>query len=453
MSEKKDFIKEKIVRRTGAGKGFRSFIKILTGAVIFGIAAACVFVLSTPYTQKLLGAREEKAAPERVTIPRDEPETLATVVQSREETETETAPEDGEIINDVIEEESTEAVEEIVQEVIEGYSYSAGDLSSMWKDVAKLCDGLDKSIVTVRSHSVDRDMFDNERSHEGEYSGVIVAETDDEIMILTMAAAADYEDDLTVEITENEITEAQVRGVDSATGLAVVSIAREGIEQSTLDGITPIVLGNSYQVDRGDMLIAMGCPGGVVRSTAYDWVSYIESGVNVVDGTETHIYGGNCCSCSRGTWVFNIDGKLIGWVACEDKDDKDEYAGAQGSPDESSGLVIGISEYKSILERMINAGRYAYIGLNLVQLPAADNEVPEGLYVVEVAKGSPAYEAGILAGDTLIELSSVDMRSPNAYAKVLENLESGTEVEAVVSRDAIEEYKEISYTITVGERE
>jgi len=449
MSEKKEFIKEKIVKKTGAGKGFRSFVKILAAAVLFGIVAAGVFVLSTPYTEKLLGKEETTVAPELVTIPRDEPETLTTVVQSQ--TEAETAPEDGEIINDMTEEESTEPVEEIVAEVMEGYKYTATDLSTMWSDVASLCDDLDRSIVTVRLHSVDKDIFDNERSHEGEFSGIIIAETDSELMILTKAAVADYEDDLSVEITKNDVFDAQLKSTDTQMGLAVISISKEEINDELLQNIPAVALGNSYQVGRGDMLLALGCPGGVVHSTAYDWVSYVDSNVNVIDGSESHIYIGNQCNCDRGSWILNVDGQLVGWVAGNPESGANE--GTKSEFGGCSNLVIGISEYKSILESMINARKYPYIGLNLVQLPQEDKKAPNGLYVVEVAKGSPAYEAGILAGDTLMELCSVDMRSLNSYSKVLENLVSGTEVEAIISRDAIDDYKELSYEITVGERE
>jgi len=447
MSEKKEFIKEKIVKKTGAGKGFRNFIKILAAAIIFGVVAAGVFALSTPWAQKHIGKQEETVETEFVTIPRDEPETLSTVVQSQEETET--APEDGELINDTVEEESTEPVEDIVQEVMEGYNYSVSDLSSMWNNVAELCNDIDSSVVTVRTRSVDKDMFDNERSHEGEYSGIIIAETDTQVVILTRSDVAGYEEDLTVEMSKDEILDAEIKAVDTQLGLAVIGIDKKGMSQETIDDIVTINLGNSYQIRRGDMLLAVGSPVGVVHSTGYDWVSYIEKDVPVIDGTESHIYIGGQCDSDKGSWILNIDGQLIGWSA---RNPENENSGAKTANNSSSNMIIGISEYKSILERMVNAGKFAYIGLKLAQIPETEGDTPKGLYVVEVAKGSPAYDAGILAGDTLMELCNVDMRSLNSYVKVLENLNSGTEVEAVVSRDAIDEYKEISYEITVGER-
>jgi len=445
MSENKEFIKEKIVKKTGAGKGFRSFVKITASAILFGVIAAVVFAVTAPVAINSFVTETETTTEEVVVIPRDEPETQATLeVMSSSVEETSEAINDGEVENDITEAETTAPVEELVQEAIEGYKYSVEDLESMWSSAARLCNDLDPSIVTVRIKGQTEDMFGNLHKGESEFSGVIIAETYTESMILTSAVALDDINSIEIEWANGSTQQAYLRKMDKVADLAVICARKHDMNQSTKASAIPVELGNSYQVGRGDMLIAAGSPLGQVHSTAYSWASYVEYKHPDIDMNKRLIYINSQMDTEKGTWMFNTKGELVGWT-----ETPEDIYNKNGKT-----AISGISDYKSLLESMINSADSAYIGIIPSETPYEDGEEekPRGIYVMETVNEGPAYNAGILAGDIISEINDVVIRSVEEYEQELENLRPDDEITVVLHREARGEYKDMEYKLTVAAR-
>ena len=449
--EKKEFIKEKIVKKTGAGKGFRNFIKIIVGAILFGVIAAGVFVVSKPTAEKLLGTEPEMTTAEVVVIPRDVYEESVKAAELEEEsgekftqpeeTEKDTAASEGEIPEESTTQPETEDVKVIVESAIEEYQYTIDDLNGMWKNLSLLCNELDPSIVKVTTLHEEPELFSGTGDMGDEYSGIIIAETYNEMMILTLADAVPDSDTIQVTWVNGNSQQARLRKTDEQTGLAVISAKKSEMSEVTRAIAKPINLGNSYGIARGDLMIAMGSPRGAVHSTDYAWVSYIDKNVETTDGTCRYYYINNYLDSTGGTWALNIKGELVGWVA----------SGSEGN------VVTGISDYKSLIERMTNASDYAYIGLTPVAVldsaeAAGSTRIPDGIYVVEVVNGDPAYEAGILPGDIITKINDTELHTVAEYSLLLESLRPGDEVPVEVRREARGEYRKLDYTLTVGKR-
>ena len=449
--EKKEFIKEKIVKKTGAGKGFRNFIKIIVGAILFGVIAAGVFVVSKPTAEKLLGTEPETTTAEVVVIPRDVYEESVKAAELEEEsgekftqpeeTEKDTAASDGETPEESTTQAETEDVKVIVESAIEEYQYTIDDLNGMWKNLSLLCNELDPSIVKVTTLHEEPELFSVTGDMGDEYSGIIIAETYNEMMILTLADAVPDSDTIQVTWVNGNSQQARLRKTDEQTGLAVISAKKSEMSEVTRAIAKPINLGNSYAIARGDLMIAMGSPRGAVHSTDYAWVSYIDKNVETTDGTCRYYYINNYLDSTRGTWALNVKGELVGWVA----------SGSEGN------VITGISDYKSLIERMTNASDYAYIGLTPVAVSDSaeateSTRIPDGIYVVEVVNGDPAYEAGILPGDIITKINDTELHTVAEYSLLLESLHPGDEVPVEVRREARGEYRKLDYTLTVGKR-
>ena len=449
--EKKEFIKEKIVKKTGAGKGFRNFIKIIVGAILFGVIAAGVFVVSRPTAEKLLGTEPETTTAEVVVIPRDVYEESVKAAELEEEsgekftqpeeTEKDTAASDGETPEESTTQAETEDVKVIVESAIEEYQYTIDDLNGMWKNLSLLCNELDPSIVKVTTLHEEPELFSGTGDMGDEYSGIIIAETYNEMMILTLADAVPDSDTIQVTWVNGNSQQARLRKTDEQTGLAVISAKKSEMSEVTRAIAKPINLGNSYAIARGDLMIAMGSPRGAVHSTDYAWVSYIDKNVETTDGTCRYYYINNYLDSTRGTWALNVKGELVGWVA----------SGSEGN------VITGISDYKSLIERMTNASDYAYIGLTPVAVSDSaeateSTRIPDGIYVVEVVNGDPAYEAGILPGDIITKINDTELHTVAEYSLLLESLHPGDEIPVEVRREARGEYRKLDYTLTVGKR-
>lgn len=457
--EKKPFIKENIVKKTRIGRGFRRVIIVLVSGILIGIIAAVTMVLSKPLAERFFGEEAETTA-EVVIIPRDEvpeeitiPVTAESAAEQSEsgddsgtgtETETETLGTESERDTSETEEETTKPVEEIVQSAMEEYEYSIDDMTALWKNMSTLCDEIDGSIVSVKTISSGTDWFDNEISKAGEYSGIVIARTGYSVLLLTPEAAVKNKDDISV-IWENGLeTKARIKGADTVSGLAVISVDDTELDDTIRKSAKPVKLGNSYLVKRGDIMIALGSPKGFPHSTAYTWASYVSKNVSTIDGLTTLIYTTEKCDTEKGTWFINSKGELIGW----------SIGRAPIENPSSETVVSGLSEYKTILEKMTNGSDYPYLGIEVIDINRVvhETELPNGVYVTEVIAGSPAYQAGLQPGDIITKINDASVSYVNDYVSAVEKLAPSDQAIVSVKRNGRDEYVDIEYELTVGKR-
>lgn len=469
--ENNNFIKEKIVKKSGAGKSFRNIIRVIVSGILFGVIAAITAALAYPFASKYLGQKEETTVQEMVVIPRDDPETTA--VQSTEKAEVKTVPETVATVSETesVPEESTaedhnekpdpeENQTETNQETdsapvkddpdtiaikeTEPYAYSMDDVNHLWKNISELCNEVDVSVVTVNSVQNEVDLFDNEVMLEGNYSGIVIAETGLDYKILTVKDAVEGKS-IRVKWNNGKDQRAALTDIDEETGLAIITVRKFEMDDSTREKVKPIPLGNSNLITRGDLMIGIGSPKGPVHSAIYTWASYIAKNVSTIDGFARLIFTGESCDSSKGTWFVNSSGELIGWG--EIPDSREYFSLTEGD------AVVGISDFKGLLERMINTRSCAYVGIRAVEvLSETDEKMPEGIYVTDVVLNSPAYDAGIQVGDIISEINGIIINSLNRFRTVIEELEPEKPQEFTVFRESREEYKEIKYNIIPGKR-
>jgi serine protease Do len=64
-----------------------------------------------------------------------------------------------------------------------------------------------------------------------------------------------------------------------------------------------------------------------------------------------------------------------------------------------------------------------------------DLDVDQGVYVARVEKGGPADQAGILAGDVIIEVNGTKVNSVADLRAALDTVSVGSRVKLVIIRD------------------
>ncbi len=432
------FIREHITGKNGRRRWLRRLLKLVGSAAVFGLVAVCVAVAARPAAERWFGTTEEPTTQAPVTLGRDEiPETTPAPTTPAPTTKAPTTEAPTEAV-------TTEAVEEIVQSVMEDYKYSIDDLNTLWANVSALCEDVDDSVVTVKAVTSGTDWFDNSLASEGTYSGIVIAENSVDVMILTMYDAVREADELIVEWVNSIEQPASVRATDELTGLAVISCSKRDMTDAVKHLYTPLEMGNSYTLRRGDMMIAVGSPRKVAHSTAYMWNSYISRSAETVDNSVRILFSNVGCDAEKGSWILNTKGQLVGWAT-------DRY---RTDAVDAATVVACTSDYKALIEKMINRQPRAYIGLTAVTVTnELQNEgMPAGIYITAVSTDGPAYEAGIQPGDILTGIGEHEIASIADYKKLMEDLKPGEEQEMTIYREGREEYKEIRYTLTIGER-
>ena len=78
--------------------------------------------------------------------------------------------------------------------------------------------------------------------------------------------------------------------------------------------------------------------------------------------------------------------------------------------------------------------------------------LPAGIYVTRSIDDSPAYQAGIQAGDIITELGGNPVSSMAEWNEQLDALEVGQTINVRVERYGREEYTELEYPVIIGAR-
>lgn len=320
------------------------------------------------------------------------------------------------------------------------------DLNQMIGGLRSQIQAVNRGIVVVHSVHQDTDWFDNPVETSGQYAGAVIARTPQELVIMTPEHAVEHADSIKVTFGNGQEVDGRMKQKDSISGLAIVSVNLEELEEDTRDNVKELVLGNSYKVREGDLVVAVGGPSGMVYSVDYGVVSYISKNTQMVDRINRVIYTDVSTNVVTGTFLVNTAGELIGW-AMEPRQE------AEGSSRRMA-EVMGISDYKAILEKLTNGLGAPYFGIEGQEVPEVLTEQgrPQGIYVTNTLADGPAYSAGIQNGDIITKVDDKEPRTMAEFQNLVDNLECGQLVHVVVRRDGRDEYAKLEFQITVGAR-
>lgn len=427
-SDKRVFMREKIVKqplsKRQAAKRLAVFLCL---AVIFGAVAAASFVVAKPLADRYLGKEPSQENPS-ISFTMDEPETEAT--KAPEET-TETEETDGN-------------VEEVVSKAMDEYKFTVDSLNGLYASLREIGQQTDKAIVTVRSGKQHMDLFGNPVENTGDFAGAVIAKTSGEFLIFTYADAVRQADSISITFFDGTVAVGQTKQIDEVLDMAVVSVNMEELPKEICETIGVLNPGNSYLAKAGDFVIGVGGPAGFVHSFTYGTVSYVARNVQMIDGVTRILYADIHGNSSMGTFLVSTSGEMLGWTS-------DEYM-----TEDSQGIstVVSISDYKAVLEKMINGLPAPYFGIKGQEVNAAMSEagIPVGVYVMEAASESPAYDAGIQNGDIITHYGDKEITTFKELQVQIENSQSGVAVPVQVMRKGREGYKEIEYTVDIRAR-
>ena len=226
-------------------------------------------------------------------------------------------------------------------------------------------------------------------------SGFVV---DKDGTIVTNAHVVEGADSVQVRFDENgEFVNADVKGVDTSTDVAVLKI-----DPADVDNLTPVPLGDSSKLEVGDPVIAIGNPFGYSRTVTTGIVSGLQREIQAPNGftipdviqTDASINPGN-----SGGPLLDANGRVIGINS------QIATGGGQGSV--GIGFAVPVNTAKELLPDL-KAGetiQRAFLG---VQMQDVTKQLAEdlnlasdtGALVVGVTKESPADKAGLRGGRT-----------------------------------------------------
>jgi serine protease Do len=214
-------------------------------------------------------------------------------------------------------------------------------------------------------------------------------------------------DEIKVAVPNNkqEFT-AKVVGTDPPTDVAVLKI--------DATGLPAITLGNSDQLEVGDVVLAIGNPFDVGESVTMGIVSALDrngrnigmpdSGYSLQDfiQTDAAINPGN-----SGGALVDAGGRLIGINTMIE---------SSSMGNEGIGFAVPINRARNVMERLISGGKVprGYLGIhwqdinaNLAQQFNLSSQ--NGVLVDDVMTNGPAGNAGIKSGDVIVAFNTKEV--------------------------------------------
>jgi serine protease Do len=204
-------------------------------------------------------------------------------------------------------------------------------------------------------------------------------------------------------------------------------------------GLIPVTLGDSGNLQVGQMVVAIGTALGQFPDTVTTGVisglgrgitagdtfqGYVEQLDDVIQ-TDASINPGN-----SGGPLVNSGGQVIGI----------NVAIAQGA--NNIGFAIPVNVVKDALNQFKTNGKFpakAYLGVEYQMIDlstAVMNNVPQGALVASVVSGSPADRAGVQEGDIITKINGNAITDGNGgLSKVISGLKVGDKVELEVYRN------------------
>ena len=285
-------------------------------------------------------------------------------------------------------------------------------------------------------------------------SGFIVGQNNKELLIATNNHVIEDAKTISVRFIDDEVYEASVKGTDPSNDLAVVAVEVKSVKSSTMDEIKIADLGNSDDLQLGEMAIAIGNSLGYGQSVTVGYISAKDREITEAssDGsgvtkrikaiqTDAAINPGN-----SGGALLNTKGQVIGINSAKIAD----------SSVEGVGYAIPISVATPIIDELMNRENLSdsekgYLGISgrTVTDEASYYNIPNGVYVVEVSKGGAADKAGIKTGDIITSINSMEVTTIESLQQKANSYRKGTKVEMVILRSNDGAYEEKKVEVTL----
>ena len=284
---------------------------------------------------------------------------------------------------------------------------------------------------------------------QGAGSGVIIAKDDSYLYIVTNNHVIEGNIvKLTVTFSDGSIVDAEVKGTNASTDLAIVTVKLSDISSETLSVIKLAVLGDSANTRLGESVIVIGNALGYGQSVTTGCVSALERSVTIDNNTYTLMQVSAAINPGNsGGALMNAKGELIGITSAKYSD----------TSVEGMGFAIPISDAKPIIEAIIKQETIAeedrgYLGIygeDVTEAIANAYNMPIGVYVRGLVEGSAAEKAGIKAGDIITEVNGNPITTFIELQTQLQYCKAGQEIKVVVKTLRNGRYEDVTYNVTL----
>ena len=290
------------------------------------------------------------------------------------------------------------------------------------------------SVVSINTTTVRRDLFNRPIIRPGAGSGIISAENDEYIFIITNHHVIENAERVEISIDDYISVAAHPVGSDRESDIAVIRVAKADLHSAGVTNYKIAVFGDASLLEIGQTVIAMGNAMGEGQSATMGIVSAKGRMIPTVNNvfvetiqTDAAINGGN-----SGGALLNLRGEVIGV----------NTAKLRGVGIEGIGFAIPSNSVKEIFAEIMertNVQRpfLGILGMTIDEYSIERHNLPAmGVFVGEVSQDSGAWAAGMRVGDIITSFAGYEILTLERLLELIPVQEIGAVVEVTIVRPA-----------------
>ena len=257
--------------------------------------------------------------------------------------------------------------------------------------------------------------------------------------VLTNYHVIESSNSISVTLYDGKSYDAVLIGYDESSDIAVLKIDAEGL--------TPVVLGDSDNLNVGDSVVAIGNPlGELTFSLTSGAVSALNREITLSNSVTMNLIQTDCAinSGNSGGALFNLYGEVIGITNAK-------YSGSgSGASIDNIGFAIPINHVRveSIIENGYVAKPYIGVTVSDVSEETMGYGLPAGAAVKAVSEDSPAEKAGLQVNDIITAVNGKEISGRTGLSEAVSAASVGDTLTLTVYRQG----NTISVDVTVGEQ-
>lgn len=305
-----------------------------------------------------------------------------------------------------------------------------------------------KSVAAEVGHSLARvhainggvNWLDENVETKSTHTGTILGDNGVELLVLTCFTDVAAADRIEVEFEGGTAARGSLYGIYADMDIAIVAVSLGDLSEETLGMIKYISTGDEGSIASGEPVIAIGSTNGYSGSMNFGFITSSGMKAYVYDGVaDLYTLDIDYHKGADGV-VVNLEGELIGLISEKLGDSESEVCTA-----------VSLESILTVLNKLANRLKIPYTGIRAENIPAKILEgmgIENGIYVNEVAAGSPAAVAGIRKGDVVTTVNKLVIGSVEEYSELLAGMQMNEKMTVEVFRSSAAE-SNIKLTVRV----
>ena len=324
-------------------------------------------------------------------------------------------------------------------------------------DVSAIAEAAMPSVVAINDTMTveQRNWFGMPQTYQATSSGsgIIVAQSDTELLIATNNHVVAGATDLEVTFVDDNSVAAAIKGTDSATDLAIIAVQLSDIPADTMSKIQVASLGDSDQLKVGQQVVAIGNALGYGQSVTVGYISAKDRKITDENGVE-HTYLQTDAAINPGNSggaLLDLNGNVIGINAAK----------TASTEVEGMGFAIPISDARDILDNLmtkqtriaVDKDAQGYLGIRVTNIDAATSQaygMPIGVYVYQIMDGGAAANSDLKEKDIITKFDGQSITTMEELTDMLTYYESGSQVTLTVQTLVNGAYIEHEVSVTLA---